>query len=103
MKKSIIITAGLITITASASAADLFPRWDARRGYQTYQKYQPPGTYRGQLSNNPYAPDSTSNPYGRYGSRYSRDSINNPYGYGSPYRLNGPNNPYGKGMRIYGD
>jgi len=24
-------------------------------------------------------------PYGRYGSKYSSDSINNPYGAGSPY------------------
>ncbi|SOD42715.1 hypothetical protein [Nitrosovibrio sp. Nv4] len=42
--------------------------------------------YLGNLSSNPYDPDSTSNPYGRYGSEYSQDSINNPYGqYGSPY------------------
>lgn len=38
------------------------------------------GTYLGELSANRYAPDSTSNPYGRYGSVYSPDSINNPYG-----------------------
>jgi hypothetical protein len=43
---------------------------------------------RGQLSANPYAPDSTSNPYGRYGSRYSPDSINNPCGAGNPYSNN---------------
>jgi hypothetical protein len=35
--------------------------------------------YRGQLSSNPYDPNSTSNPYGRYGSPYSPDSVNNPY------------------------
>ena len=51
--------------------------------------------YLGQLSSNPYLPDSTSNPYGRYGSRYSPDSINNPYGrYGSPYSNESVNNPY---------
>ncbi len=51
--------------------------------------------YLGRLSSNPYAADSTSNPYGRYGSPYSPDSINNPYGrYGSPYSNESVNNPY---------
>jgi hypothetical protein len=44
-----------------------------------------------------------SNPYGRYGSQYSPDSINNPYGAGSAYRADSPNNPYGSGLRIVGD
>lgn len=35
------------------------------------------GKYLGNLSSNPYDPDSSSNPYGRYGSEYSQDSINN--------------------------
>jgi hypothetical protein len=30
--------------------------------------YDAEGNYRGRLSTNPYHPDSTSNPYGRYGS-----------------------------------
>lgn len=60
-------------------------------------------TYRGRLSSNPYLPDSTSNPYGRYGSPFSPDSINNPYGAGSPYRWDSPNNPYGTGLKIYGE
>lgn len=34
------------------------------------------------FSANKYDPDSTSNPYGRYGSPYSPDSVNNPYGSG---------------------
>jgi hypothetical protein len=51
--------------------------------------------YLGRLSSNPYLPDSTSNPYGRYGSPYSPDSINNPYGrYGSKYSNESVNNPY---------
>jgi hypothetical protein len=54
------------------------------------------------LSANPYDPDSTSNPYGRYGSKYSPDSINNRYGPGNPYAPNSPNNPYGKGLSIQG-
>ncbi|HVT48081.1 MAG TPA: hypothetical protein VHD57_09865 [Vicinamibacterales bacterium] len=53
------------------------------------------GTYLGKLSANPYDPDSVSNPYGRYGSRYSPTSVNNPYGqYGSRYSPLSPNNPY---------
>jgi len=51
--------------------------------------------YLGQVSDNPYAPDSTANPYGQYGSPYSPQSINNPYGaYGSPYSPFSVNNPY---------
>ena len=42
--------------------------------------------------------DSTSKPYGRYGSKYSSESINNPYGAGSPYKADSPTNPYGEGM-----
>lgn len=53
------------------------------------------GQYLGRLSANPYAPDSVSNPYGRYGSPYSPTSINNPCSpYGSPYSPISPHNPY---------
>ncbi len=53
------------------------------------------GKYLGNLSANPYDPNSTSNPYGEYGSEYAPDSINNPYGqYGSKYSNDSPNNPY---------
>jgi len=53
------------------------------------------GEYLGKLSSNPYDADSTSNPYGQYGSQYSPNSIHNPYGeYGSPYSNKSPNNPY---------
>ena len=56
---------------------------------------QQTGKYLGNLSSNPYDPNSTSNPYGQYGSKYSPDSINNPYGqYGSKYSNDSPNNPY---------
>ena len=30
------------------------------------------GTYLGELSDNPYDPDSVANPYGRYGSPYTK-------------------------------
>lgn len=37
------------------------------------------GQYRGNLNNNPYDPNSISNPTGQYGSEWSPDSVNNPY------------------------
>jgi hypothetical protein len=62
--------------------------------------YDSNGNYRGRLSANRYDPDSTSNPFGRYGSRFSPDSINNHYGAGNQYDVESPGNPYGKGLRI---
>jgi len=51
--------------------------------------------YLGNLSTNQFDPNSTSNPYGKYGSKYSPDSINNEYGkYGSPYTRDSANNPF---------
>ena len=59
------------------------------------QIYSPNGKYLGNLSSNPYDPNSVSNPYGTYGSPYSPNSIRNPYGqYGSPYSNTSPTNPY---------
>ena len=60
------------------------------------------GNFRGNLSTNQYDPDSTSNEFGRYGSRYSPDSLNNEFGAGNPYALDSPNNPYGSGWSILG-
>ena len=78
--KAIIILL-LFTITTATSAVEIYDK-------ET-------GKYLGQLGGNQYAPDSTSNPYGQYGSKYSPDSINNPYGtYGSEYSNSSPNNPY---------
>lgn len=52
-------------------------------------------TYLGRLSANPYASDSTANPYSPGGSPYSSKSVNNPYGpYGSPYSSTSARNPY---------
>ena len=61
--------------------------------------------YLGKLSANPYAYESTSNPYGPYGSPYSYKSINNQYGpYGSPYSDTSVNNPYASNPpSVYGD
>jgi hypothetical protein len=60
------------------------------------------GKYLGNLSANPYDQNSTSNPYGKYGSQYSNDSINNPYGkYGSPYSNDSSNNPYATSSPVY--
>lgn len=49
----------------------------------------------GTLSANPYAPNSTSNPYSPAGSPYSPTSVHNPYGqYGSQYSNTSATNPY---------
>jgi hypothetical protein len=51
--------------------------------------------FLGRLSANPYAADSTANPYSQAGSPYSSKSVNNPYGpYGSPYSPTSARNPY---------
>jgi len=51
--------------------------------------------YLGRLSANPYASDSTANPYIDTGTAYSSKSVNNPYGpYGSPYSPVSARNPY---------
>lgn len=63
--------------------------------------YDKNGEFRGNLNNNPYDPNSVANPYGKYGSQYSPDSINNPHGAGSPYKKDSPTNPYGSGVEIY--
>jgi hypothetical protein len=48
----------------------------------------------GNLSVNPYNPNSTSNPYGA-GNPYNQKSITNPYGeHGSPYSPKSWRNPY---------
>lgn len=62
--------------------------------------YTQDGQFRGNLNNNRYDPNSVANPYGRYGSQYSNESINNPYGAGSPYNQESPYNPYGHGLKI---
>ena len=59
--------------------------------------YNRQGNYRGRLSTNPYDQDSILNTYGRYGSQYLPDSINNPFGAGNLYRYDSPFNPYGSG------
>ena len=71
----------LIVTTTSINAVELYDK-------ET-------GKYLGQLGGSQFAPDSTNNPFGKYGSQFSPDSINNPFGnYGSAYSPNSPNNPY---------
>jgi len=53
------------------------------------------GTLLGVDSANPFDLNSTSNPFGTYGSEYSATSINNPYSlYGSEYSIESATNPY---------
>lgn len=76
---------------------------ESRPNYGGPRLYDSQGNFRGRLNNNRYDPESVSNPYSRYGSPYSSDSINNPYGAGSPYHQDSPNNPYGRGLKIIGE
>lgn len=79
----------IIALAIATSASSIVP---SIAGPQLYDKQT--GKYLGNLSNNRYDANSTSNPYGRYGSEYSADSINNPYGrYGSRYSSDSANNP----------
>jgi hypothetical protein len=57
--------------------------------------YAPDGTYLGEMTANPMAYNSISNPLSQYGSEFSNTSINNPYSqYGSELSNQSPNNPY---------
>lgn len=50
--------------------------------------------YLGELSANPYTPNSTANPYGS-GSPYAPNSVTNPFSpYGSPFSIQSATNPY---------
>jgi len=93
-----------VSDTVSLNLADArYPaRLRERLGDDAPRLYDQQGNYRGKLSANPYDPDLTSNPYGRYGSPFSPDSIKNPYGAGNPYSPSSPTNPYGRGLRIEG-
>lgn len=58
----------------------------------------PDGQYLGNLSSNRFDPNSTSNPFGQYGSKFSPDSVNNPFGqYGSRFSPDSARNPYAQG------
>jgi hypothetical protein len=66
------------------------------------QVFNSQGQFRGNLNSNQFDPNSVANLFGQYGSRFSPDSINNPYGAGSRYNQDSPNNPYGSGLTIIG-
>lgn len=65
--------------------------------------YDSQGNFHGNINTNAFDPDSIHNPYGKYGSPYSTESIKNPYGAGNPYSMDSPSNPYGQGMIIIGE
>lgn len=57
--------------------------------------YSNGGHYLGEWTQNRFDPNSVSNPFGQYGSKYSSDSIFNAYGqYGSKYSTDSVFNPY---------
>jgi len=95
MKKSLItalVLVGAIFVLSSES--------EARSPYLV----SPDGTYLGNLSANKFDPNSTSNPFGVYGSKFSSKSINNKFGtYGSKFSNKSANNPYATSApRVYG-
>ena len=95
MKKSLItalVLVGAIFVLSSES--------EARSPYLV----SPDGTYLGNLSANKFDPNSTSNPFGVYGSKFSSKSINNKFGtYGSKFSNKSANNPYARrAPRVYG-
>ena len=73
------------TLDSNKSATNPFTA-DAPKSYDQQDQY------RDRLSVDPYASESTSNPYGRYGSQYGNGLIN-PFGGGSPYCGEGQKNP----------
>ena len=105
-----VLIVAFTTLMASGAMAQEYGRYSANpytpNRVNPYQSggslYTDDGDYRGRANNNRFDPDSTSNPYGRYGSRYSSDSINNPYGAGSRFRSDSPNNRFGSGLKVCG-
>jgi hypothetical protein len=89
-----IITAALIL-----SAAPAVAQVDFRGNGNSPVIIAPDNSYRGNLNNNKFDPNSISNPYGKYGSQFSPDSVNNRFGtYGNPYSPQ-YSNPYGANGR----
>lgn len=90
--KSLIILLSLLT-SAEASAWTYGDGDEIRYGNRygndsnSVKLYSPGGEYMGNLNDNQFDPNSVSNPFGRYGSKYSSDSINNPYGKHNSYYL----------------
>lgn len=65
--------------------------------------YADDGTYLGKLSLNSYDPDSISNPFGRFGSRYGNNLMNPFSSYGSRFSTQSWRNPYATAApRVYG-
>ena len=73
---------------------DVFGVGDVRERSVTQRAGSGAAKFLGNLSTNKYDPNSISNPYGQFGSRYG-DNLLNPYSeYGSPYSSRSWRNPY---------
>jgi hypothetical protein len=69
--------------------------WSPLAGPEGRHEQERRSQYLGRLSANPYAADSTANPYSQAGSPYSAISVNNRFGpYGSPFSATSARNPY---------
>ena len=90
MRTLLVIAALTLATAATAQTVDF------RNSNNSPKIIAPDGTYRGNLNNNRFDPNSINNPFGKYGSQFSPDSVNNRFGtYGNPYSQQ-YSNPYGK-------
>jgi hypothetical protein len=76
-KISIAIFASMVVMLSMASAQQYGNPYG--NDSNSNKVYAPNGEFRGNLNDNRYDPNSVSNPYGTYGSKYSSKSLNNPY------------------------
>jgi len=83
MRKLILLSILLLSVNVPAKAQYL--------GNYSANEYAPNSTSNPYGAGSPYAPDSINNNFGRYGSRFSNQSANNPYATDAPklYDQNG--------------
>ena len=86
-------TLPLLAAAAVIGLSSMAYALDAKQ-YLDVRLYAEDGTYLGKVNSNQNDPESISNPFGKYGSKYSPTSINNESGaYGSKISLQSANNP----------
>lgn len=76
MKKSLLLFLFLLNSNQPVQAQDI--------GNYSENEYAPNSTSNPYGAGSPYAPNSINNEFGRYGSRFSNQSVNNPYATDAP-------------------
>ncbi|MDI6760486.1 MAG: hypothetical protein QMD05_06635 [Candidatus Brocadiaceae bacterium] len=90
MRKNILVLILILLI----GCGDLYAQFSNTPWMGSPRVEQPNQKYLGNLSANPFVPNSTNNMFGK-GSPFNPDSINNPFGrYGSPFSNTSANNPF---------